>query len=136
MAHRTPFRGGSPAASRTRRSDPERLEATIAMQSVEKGGWMSASGKASQDNGVWHNGHLERPERWEAIGHGGATLWLTGLPASGKSTIAPALERELVTSGRPAYVLDGDNLRHGLCKDLGFDAASRTENVRRVAHVA
>ncbi len=85
---------------------------------------------------MWHNGHLERPERWEAIGHGGATLWLTGLPASGKSTIATALERDLVVSGRSAYVLDGDNVRHGLCKDLGFDAASRAENVRRVAHVA
>ena len=95
----------------------------------------SANGN-SNGNVVWHNGHLERPERWEAIGHGGATLWLTGLPASGKSTIAHMLERDLVTAGRPAYVLDGDNLRHGLTSDLGFDAASRAENVRRVAHVA
>ena len=94
------------------------------------------SGKASPKNVVWHDGHLERTERWEAIGCTGATLWLTGLPASGKSTIATVLERDLVVAGRPAYVLDGDNLRHGLSRDLGFDAASRAENVRRVAHVA
>ena len=63
-------------------------------------------------------------------------MWLTGLPASGKSTIAVAVERALVESGRFAYLLDGDNLRHGLSGDLGFDPASRTENIRRVAHVA
>ena len=63
-------------------------------------------------------------------------MWLTGLPAAGKSTIAHGLERALVERGRVAYVLDGDNVRHGLCGDLGFDAAGRTENVRRVAHVA
>jgi bifunctional enzyme CysN/CysC len=61
---------------------------------------------------------------------------LTGLPASGKSTIAVAVERALVESGRFAYLLDGDNLRHGLSGDLGFDPASRSENIRRVAHVA
>lgn len=64
------------------------------------------------------------------------TVWLTGLPASGKSSIAAELERRLVASGRPAYLLDGDNLRHGLNADLGFSAADRTENVRRAGEVA
>ena len=74
--------------------------------------------------------------RWEALGHRGATVWLTGLPASGKSTIAAALERRLVESGRPAYLLDGDNVRHGLSDDLGFEPGDRSEHIRRVAHVA
>ena len=66
----------------------------------------------------------------------GATLWLTGLPASGKSTLAAAVEARLLEDGRPAYVLDGDNLRHGLNGDLGFSAEDRAENIRRTAHVA
>src|SRR4051812_42734144 len=88
-------------------------------------------------NVVWHHG-LDRESRWAAIGPQarGATLWLTGLSGSGKSTIAVALEKLLLESGRPAYLLDGDNLRHGLNGDLGFDVASREENVRRVGHVA
>jgi bifunctional enzyme CysN/CysC len=84
----------------------------------------------------WHPSALERDARWSALSQRGATVWLTGLPASGKSTIAVAVERALVESGRFAYLLDGDNIRHGLSGDLGFDPASRTENVRRVAHVA
>ena len=63
-------------------------------------------------------------------------MWLTGLPASGKSTIAAALERRLVEAGRPAYLLDGDNIRHGLSDDLGFEPGDRSEHIRRVAHVA
>jgi bifunctional enzyme CysN/CysC len=66
----------------------------------------------------------------------GATVWLTGLSGSGKSTVAVALERALLDAGRPAYVLDGDNIRHGLNGDLGFSAQDRAENVRRVGHVA
>jgi len=85
---------------------------------------------------VWHPSHLDRDARWSATGNRGATVWLTGLPASGKSTIATALERELVRQGRMAYVLDGDNIRHGLSGDLGFDEASREENIRRVGQVA
>jgi bifunctional enzyme CysN/CysC len=84
----------------------------------------------------WHASALERGVRWSATGQRGATVWLTGLPASGKSTIAVAVERALVEAGRFAYLLDGDNLRHGLSGDLGFDPASRSENIRRVAHVA
>ena len=72
----------------------------------------------------------------EALGHAGATIWFTGLPAAGKSTIASAVEERLVIEGRHALLLDGDNLRHGLNADLGFDEDARTENVRRTAHVA
>jgi bifunctional enzyme CysN/CysC len=84
----------------------------------------------------WHEGELDRAGRWQALGQRGVTVWMTGLPGSGKSTIAHGLERALVEAGRFAYVLDGDNVRHGLSGDLGFDDAARTENVRRVAHVA
>lgn len=85
---------------------------------------------------VWQPSKLDRTERWGRLDTVGATIWLTGLPASGKSTIAAALEQQLVRRGRLAYRLDGDNVRHGLSSDLGFDQASRAENVRRVAHVA
>ena len=84
------------------------------------------------DNLTWHPGHVERSERPSL----GATIWFTGLSGSGKSTVAAACERQLVRIGRPAYVLDGDNLRLGLNGDLGFSAADRGENVRRVGHVA
>ncbi|MFE3292527.1 adenylyl-sulfate kinase [Rhodococcus sp. NPDC059234] len=81
---------------------------------------------------VWHAAEVSREERATR----GATIWLTGLSASGKSTVAVELERRLVASGVPAYRLDGDNLRHGLNADLGFSAADRAENVRRVGAVA
>lgn len=87
-------------------------------------------------NVTWHQGVVERLQRWESIGQRGATVWFTGLPASGKSTVAAAVEGELVRSGRAAYRLDGDNLRHGVCGDLGFTAADRDRNVRRTAEVA
>ena len=85
---------------------------------------------------VWHAGRLTAEHRAAALGGGGATLWFTGLPASGKSTVAAALEAELVGRGRPAYLLDGDNLRHGLNGDLGFSPEDRAENMRRTAEVA
>lgn len=87
-------------------------------------------------NVVWSPSQINRDERAAALGHRGATLWMTGLPASGKSTLAVAVEHRLVGAGRPAYRLDGDNLRHGLNGDLGFSAEARSENVRRTAHVA
>jgi adenylyl-sulfate kinase len=87
-------------------------------------------------NVVWQAGEMTRDERWAAMGAPGATVWLTGLPASGKSTLAAAVEAQLLRSGRAAYVLDGDNLRHGLNGDLGFSAEDRAENVRRTAEVA
>ncbi len=83
-----------------------------------------------------HDPLVSRGERWSAIGGAGATVWLTGLSGAGKSTVAMALERRLLQQRRPVYVLDGDNLRHGLNGDLGFSAADRAENVRRLAHVA
>ncbi|MDP9386137.1 MAG: adenylyl-sulfate kinase [Actinomycetota bacterium] len=83
-----------------------------------------------------HSRALDRPRRWAALGVQGATVWFTGLSGSGKSTLAASLEAALVESGRPAYLLDGDDLRHGLNGDLGFSAADRAENVRRTAHVA
>ena len=85
---------------------------------------------------TWDARHLERGSRWALLGQHGATLWLTGLPASGKSTIAGALEERLARDGFRAYRLDGDNLRHGLNSDLGFDPGDRAENIRRMAHVA
>jgi adenylyl-sulfate kinase len=87
-------------------------------------------------NVTWHEGVVEREQRWETIGQRGATVWFTGLPASGKSTVAAAVEAELVRAGRAAYRLDGDNLRHGVCGDLGFSAEDRDRNVRRTAEVA
>jgi bifunctional enzyme CysN/CysC len=81
---------------------------------------------------VWHATAVRREERATT----GATIWLTGLSGSGKSSVAVELERRLVASGRPAYLLDGDNLRHGLNSDLGFSQADRAENVRRVGEVA
>jgi bifunctional enzyme CysN/CysC len=88
------------------------------------------------ENITFHPSKLSREERWQALGTGGATIWLTGLSGSGKSTIATAVEHTLVSSGRPAYMLDGDNLRHGLNANLGFSAEDRAENVRRVGEVA
>src|SRR5688572_15624844 len=95
---------------------------------------MSERGQSS--NVVWQATELTREQRWQALGGGGATVWCTGLPASGKSTVAAAVEARLVGEGRPAYVLDGDNLRHGLNGDLGFSAEDRAENVRRTAEVS
>jgi bifunctional enzyme CysN/CysC len=84
----------------------------------------------------WQGSRLTRERRRRALGHVGATIWFTGLPGAGKSTIAAAVEERLVAAGRPAFLLDGDNLRHGLNGDLGFDEDARCENVRRTAHVA
>jgi len=88
------------------------------------------------DNVTWHAGEVTPQRRAAATGGSGATLWLTGLPASGKSTIAVAVEQALLDRRRAAYLLDGDNLRHGLNGNLGFSAQDRAENVRRVAEVA
>jgi bifunctional enzyme CysN/CysC len=83
-------------------------------------------------NIVWQHGAVSRQARPSQ----GATIWFTGFSGSGKSTIASAVEAALVAAGRPAYLLDGDNVRHGLNVDLGFSADDRAENVRRIAHVA
>ena len=87
-------------------------------------------------NITWHEGHVTRDERENLLKQKGCTLWFTGLSGSGKSTIAFTLEHALVQRGRLAYVLDGDNIRHGLNKNLGFTAADREENIRRIGEVA
>jgi adenylyl-sulfate kinase len=85
---------------------------------------------------VWHDGYVQPEDRRRLFGQRPLTVWLTGLSASGKSTLAFALERRLVDIGHACYVLDGDNVRHGLNKDLGFSHQDRAENVRRIAEVA
>ncbi|MCI0379661.1 MAG: adenylyl-sulfate kinase [Gemmataceae bacterium] len=87
-------------------------------------------------NITWHEGHVTREERGPILKQQGATLWFTGLSGSGKSTFAFTLEHALVQRGHLAYVLDGDNIRHGLNKNLGFSAADREENIRRIGEVA
>src|SRR5688572_13131941 len=87
-------------------------------------------------NITWHEGHATREQREKLLKQKGATLWFTGLSGSGKSTIAFTLEHALVQQGRLAYVLDGDNIRHGLNKNLDFSAADREENIRRIGEVA
>jgi len=86
-------------------------------------------------NITWHEGHVSRDEREKLLGQKGCLIWFTGLSGSGKSTIAFTVEHELVREGRLAYVLDGDNIRHGLNKNLGFSAEDRAENIRRIGEV-
>ncbi len=87
-------------------------------------------------NIVWHETTVTKEERERLSGHRGCTVWLTGLSGSGKSTLANMLEKALWERGVRAYVLDGDNVRHGLNKDLGFSPEDRTENIRRIGEVA
>jgi len=87
-------------------------------------------------NITWHHGDIKREDREKANGHKGAVVWFTGLSASGKSTLAHALENTLFEKGYKTYVLDGDNIRHGLNKDLGFSPQDREENIRRIGEVA
>src|SRR6185295_4074482 len=87
-------------------------------------------------NIVWHPGAVTRADREQLNGHRGAIVWFTGLSGSGKSTIAVELEKALLLRGVRAFVLDGDNVRHGLNKNLGFSPADRTENIRRIGEVA
>lgn len=93
-------------------------------------------GKARATNVVWHKSLIRHADRAARLGQQGGTVWLTGLPASGKSTTAFALEYALVSMGYFSYVLDGDNVRHRLNKDLAFSAKDRKENIRRIAEVA
>ena len=91
---------------------------------------------ASERIVVWHPGAVDRAERTAVTGGAGVVVWFTGLSGSGKSTVAVEVEKQLVASGRAAYLLDGDNIRHGLTVDLGFSETDRNENVRRVGEVA
>jgi adenylylsulfate kinase len=87
-------------------------------------------------NITWHEGHVGRDDRQNLLKQKGATVWFTGLSGSGKSTIAFTVEHALIERGHLSYVLDGDNIRHGLNKNLGFSAADREENIRRIGEVA
>jgi adenylylsulfate kinase len=91
--------------------------------------------KIKATNITWHEGHVDRAEREKMLDHRGALIWFTGLSASGKSTIAYTLEHALDQRGHLSYVLDGDNIRHGLNKNLGFSAEDRKENIRRIGEV-
>ena len=84
----------------------------------------------------WHSGEVTREDRYNVLGHKGATLWFTGLSGSGKSTVAVALEKELTARGKLCYRLDGDNIRLGINKNLGFSAEDRTENIRRIGEIS
>ena len=88
------------------------------------------------ENIFWHEGQITRADRERLHGHRGVTIWFTGLSGSGKSTLARAAEEALFERGCQVYVLDGDNIRHGLNRDLGFSPADRTENIRRIGEVA
>jgi len=88
------------------------------------------------DNIYWHEGAITRREREHLNGHRGFTIWFTGLSASGKSTIAVATEEALYELGCRTYILDGDNIRHGLNKNLGFSPEDREENIRRIGEIA
>ena len=92
--------------------------------------------QVTTDNIVWHQHFIDKAARAAQKGHQPALLWFTGLSGSGKSTLAGALEVELMQRGIHTYLLDGDNVRHGLCSDLGFAPADRQENLRRVGEVA
>jgi len=96
----------------------------------------SAGDHAENDHIVWHPHAVTRADREQQHGHKGAVLWFTGLSGSGKSTVAGALEQALYALGVSTYLLDGDNVRHGLCRDLGFSDDDRRENIRRVGEVA
>jgi adenylyl-sulfate kinase len=90
----------------------------------------------SQSNVIWHCGQVERKDRESLLGQKALTIWLTGLSAAGKSTLAFSLEKLLFSERRACFVLDGDNVRHGLNKNIGFTTDDRTENIRRIAEVA
>jgi adenylylsulfate kinase len=92
--------------------------------------------RAMSSNITWHAGSVDQAAREAMLGHRAATVWLTGLSGSGKSTLSGIVEAELVRRRVAAYVLDGDNVRHGLCKDLGFGEKDRVENIRRVGEVS
>jgi len=95
---------------------------------------MSEQEKSS--NVVWHNATVTRERREQLNGHRGGLFWFTGLSGAGKSTLAHTVEEKLYQNGYRTFVLDGDNVRHGLCADLGFSEEDRKENIRRIGHLA
>lgn len=97
---------------------------------------MSKKAASASTNTVWHHATVTRRRREEQNGHRGAIIWFTGFSGSGKSTLAHAVEEELYKHGCCTFVLDGDNVRHGLCGDLGFSAKDRIENIRRIGEMS
>jgi adenylyl-sulfate kinase len=97
---------------------------------------MDESNSNTSPNVTWQRATLSRERRWQALEARGATVWITGLPSSGKSTLGAAIEERLIEQGRDAYLLDGDNLRCGICGDLGFSRDDREANVYRVGELA
>lgn len=97
---------------------------------------MTSVTKIKATNITWHEGHVSREQRESQLKQQGCVVWMTGLSGSGKSTIAYTVEHALIQRGHLAYVLDGDNIRHGLNKNLGFSAEDRAENIRRIGEVA
>ena len=97
---------------------------------------MTAADSPKATNIVWHQASVDRNARSQQRGHRSAILWFTGLSGAGKSTLANAVNTALFERGLSVYVLDGDNVRHGLCKDLGFSDSDREENIRRIGEVA
>jgi len=114
----------------------ETVGAGVILDTEVEGARASEVKSERSPNVRWQGTRVTRKRRWESLGHGGATLWFTGLPGAGKSTVAAGVEERLIQAAQPAFLLDGDNLRHGLNGDLGFDEGARSENVRRTAHVA
>jgi adenylylsulfate kinase len=96
----------------------------------------STATDSNATNIVWHEATVDRDSRASQRGHRSAILWFTGLSGAGKSTLANAVNVELFQRGMATYLLDGDNVRHGLCNDLGFSDADREENIRRIGEVA
>ena len=92
--------------------------------------------KQKATNVTWHEGEISQTDRNNLLGQKGATLWFTGLSGSGKSTVAVALEQELFKRGKISYRLDGDNIRLGINRNLGFSAEDRTENIRRIGEIS
>jgi adenylylsulfate kinase len=123
-----------PTGSGDRSSEPA-LPSRVPTTSIHRKGFRDVA-KQKATNITWHEGHITRADRERVLGQRGATIWLTGLSGSGKSTIAVAAEKVLLERGRATYVLDGDNVRHGLNKNLGFSPEDRTENIRRIGEVA
>jgi len=97
---------------------------------------MSEQQRTTSSNVVWHHATVTRARRETQNGHRGVILWFTGLSGAGKSTLAHAVEEELHRRGCRTFVLDGDNVRHGLCGDLGFSNEDRIENIRRIGEIA
>ncbi len=97
---------------------------------------MEERSQSKSENIKWHNLTIDRSKLEKMRGHKGMVIWFTGLSGSGKSTLANALNEVLHQNGLSTYVLDGDNIRHGLCKDLGFSERDREENIRRIGEVA